>query len=128
MPSLNKTIKRVCQIFVERYLNKESRQGLLEYIYDMTFVRSLFIQNTYGLASMAEKKLTELLIEIFVQTKKHAVIEIFARFSSISSYYYSLDDMDCFYKLIELADQESPAKRTSSISQKAQELVKFLPR
>ncbi len=53
---------------------------------------------------MAEKKLTELLIEIFVQTKKHAVIEIFARFASISSYYYSLDDMDCFFKLIEFAD------------------------
>ena len=58
---------------------------------------------------MAEKKLTELLLEIFVQTKKHAAVEIFARFSSISSYYYSLDDMDCFFRLIEIADCESPA-------------------
>ncbi len=45
VPSLNKTIKRVCQIFVERYLNKESRQGLLEYIYDMTFVNSLTVEH-----------------------------------------------------------------------------------
>lgn len=77
---------------------------------------------------MAEKKLSELLLDIFVTTKRHASIEIFARFASISSEYYTMDDLECFFRLIDLIDQVSPAKRTSSISPKAQELVKFLPR
>ena len=53
---------------------------------------------------MAEKKLSELLLDIFVTTKRHASIEIFARFASISSEYCTMDDLECFFKLIDLID------------------------
>ncbi len=68
---------------------------------------------------MAEKKLTELILEILTQTKKHAIVEIFARFAQISSVHYTLDDLYFFFRLIETLDTKFPAARVPSVSQKA---------
>jgi hypothetical protein len=66
-------------------------QTMAEYLYDLTF-------NKYGIPSLTDKKLKEILLSLELNMKKHSEIGLFKRFITGV---YSNDDLSFYYKIIE---------------------------
>lgn len=65
-------------------------QSMAEYLYDLTF-------NKYGIPSLTDKKLKEILLSLELNMKKHSEIGLFERFITGV---YSNDDLSFYYKVV----------------------------
>ena len=90
-------LKQICMVYSEKIIaskdsNKLKNQKLSEFVYDTFW-------HKYGLVNVAERKMKELLISVWMHKDKFFRVELFARFMKIASPNYSFNDMNFFYSL-----------------------------